>query len=124
MAIDSSDDPDAVRVPLLSTAAPEERMDMQPDGLFGVEMEYPPYLDEGLLQELRSIHEHDVEAGQVPGAVPEDLPHADDEVFKVGGMLRMCTCARVHVSLRVNTTCTGVRVGWRIYACVKQASRA
>jgi hypothetical protein len=43
-----------------------------------------PYLDENLLNELRDIQvEFDVEAA---AAAPEELPHADEDVFKVGGL--------------------------------------
>jgi hypothetical protein len=48
-------------------------------------MEYP-YLDETVLNELRDIQaEFDIEAGGGGGA-PEELPHADEDVFKVQGL--------------------------------------
>jgi len=74
------EDADA-RVPLLARSVSEDRMDPPPDALYEA-LEYP-FIDENLLQELRSIHEHDVEAGQGAGGAPEELPHGDDEVFKV-----------------------------------------
>ncbi|KAI8473618.1 MAG: hypothetical protein J3K34DRAFT_518899 [Monoraphidium minutum] len=80
-----ADGADSVRAPLLGGAASLLPDSAEADGglFLGPErMEYP-FLDESLLQELRSIHEHDVEAGGAGAAAPEELPHADDEVFKM-----------------------------------------
>lgn len=109
------DESDGAREPLLAAAAPSAPDPASADGGLGgfmpEHLEYP-YLDEGLLQELRSIHEHDVEAG-APGP-PEELPHDDDDVFKV----RVCSvCARERLCegggteppALANTGCTAAR---------------
>ncbi|GBF90826.1 transient receptor potential channel protein [Raphidocelis subcapitata] len=86
-----ADDDDA-RVPLLR-ASPDGAADggragpMAGGGLDGAQSPaaafYDIYdiIDEGLLNELRSIHEHDIEAGVAHAA--EELPHDDDDVFKM-----------------------------------------
>ncbi|KIZ01371.1 hypothetical protein MNEG_6586 [Monoraphidium neglectum] len=79
-----TDDPD-LRAPLLPPGAGPAPAP-EADGLYMPEQLEYPFLDENLLQELRSIHEHDVEAGAA--ALPEELPHGDDEVFKMRELIQ------------------------------------
>lgn len=108
--MDGDGDADA-RVPLLRASldgglAAPDAAPSPAAALF--EMEYAPFLDEGLLQELRSIHEHDVEAGAAAGGgAPEELPHADDEVFKARARATLPLAASLAASLAARSAAGG-----------------